>query len=78
MSRVIHELMVKDRGLVTQRVSIRSNVPRPPDVGYNMCEMQYFETSLPPEESERFIKLMEYHHESLARAVGHAWIGEPD
>ncbi len=74
MSRITHEIVVRDRGLPSERACLRSNVPQPRHGAYQ--ESAYYESALPPSISDHLDGLMEMHREALAKSIGHAWIGE--
>ena len=76
MSRITHEIVVRDRGLKTERVTLRSNTPGCPGAEHLMCDTEYYESGLPADMTKYLMSLMQCHHEALARRVGHAWIGE--
>ncbi len=74
MSRITHEILVRDRGLPSERACLRSSVPQPRHATFH--ETAYYESALPTSISDHLMGLMESHRDALAKSVGHAWIGE--
>lgn len=72
---VTHELVIRDEGLTTECVGLRSAVGLPQMKHDHESEILYQETLLPPELSDRqLIMTMEAHEDQLARLIGQKWM----
>lgn len=76
MKRIKHELMLRDEGLPSERVVIRSSIPDPDHRNPSyVAEMMHQESSLPASVSEYLVEMMRKHHAALAREAGEKWVG---
>jgi hypothetical protein len=74
MSRVTHELIVRDKGLHSQRASLRSGVVEPNRTPGNLSEIICEESTLPPDVSDYLLSLSECHTRKLAQVIGERWM----
>jgi hypothetical protein len=76
MGLMTHELIVRDKGLPTIRVALRTGCPEPihPLQVGDMSEILYYEDPLPPDMSEFLIELISAHTDQLARSIGDRWM----
>ena len=83
MKRVTHELLIRDEGLSSQRVTIRSRVCKPGNHPSILGDHLYQETVLPraPTDStvsDYLFSMIRYHERALADIIGKEWVNYED
>ncbi len=74
MGKIIHEIMLRDEGLPSERCTLRSSAPQPNTTPGNYPEMMYQESGIPANTSDYLLALMRMHDEALAREIGKQWL----